>query len=119
MICRAVLRDPIMMQAHLRARCGASAQQVGCQLVCATSNARMPAMFDSPVVPKCRTRLSLRRRANQKHLLAHPASARGALRPIVTKREAGCGGRDDVVCARLDRRAKRFVSGERVQDERH
>jgi hypothetical protein len=25
---------------------------------------------------------------------AHPASARGALRAIVTTREAGCGGRD-------------------------
>jgi hypothetical protein len=26
----------------------------------------------------------------------HPASARGTLRPIVTKREAGCGGRGSV-----------------------
>jgi hypothetical protein len=29
----------------------------------------------------------------------HPVSTKGALRPIVTKRGAGCGGRDDVVCA--------------------
>src|SRR5450755_1972921 len=31
--------------------------------------------------------------------IRHPASSRGALRPIVTKRGVGCGGRDDVVCA--------------------
>jgi hypothetical protein len=65
---------------------------------------------DLPDVPKCRTHLTLRRRANHNDALAHPASARGTLRPIVTKREAGCGGRGDVVHARLYRRAKRFVS---------
>jgi hypothetical protein len=61
-----------------------------------TGNARMPPMPDLPVVPKCRTHLALRRRANHNDALAHPASARGALRPIVTKREAGCGGRGSV-----------------------
>jgi hypothetical protein len=53
-------------------------------------------MPDLPVVPKCRTRLALLRRANHDDALAHPASARGTLRPIVTKREAGCGGRGSV-----------------------
>ena len=35
---------------------------------------------DLPVVPTCRRRIRLRRRANQKHFSARPASARGAFR---------------------------------------
>jgi hypothetical protein len=54
-----------------------------------TGNARMPPMHDLPVVPKCRTPLALPRRANHDDALGDPASARGTLRPIVTKREAG------------------------------
>ena len=65
-------------------------------LTCTTGNPRMVAVRELPVVPICRRQARLCRRANQKHLPAHPASARGAFRPIVTTREAGCDGRDDV-----------------------
>ena len=39
-----------------------------------TGNARIAPMPDLPVVPKCRTPLALRRRANHNHALGHPAS---------------------------------------------
>jgi hypothetical protein len=57
-----------------------------------------------PVVPFCRMTSGLQKQPNQTHHPRRPASARGAFRPIVTKREAGCDGRgtstDEGRCAR-------------------
>jgi hypothetical protein len=46
-------------------------------------------MRQLPVVPICRMGSRLRRRANQNHLPAHPASMKRDVRAIVTTREAG------------------------------
>jgi hypothetical protein len=54
---------------------------------------RMHAMRKLPVVPIRRMHSRLPCRANHNDALAHPASTRGAFRPIVTKREVGCDGR--------------------------
>ena len=54
-----------------------------------TRNSRMGAMHQLPVVPICRMGSRLRRRANQKHLLAYPVSMKRYVRAVVTTREAG------------------------------
>jgi len=49
----------------------------------------MCSMRELPVVPICHMGSRLRRRANQNHLPAHPASMKRDVRAIVTTREAG------------------------------
>jgi hypothetical protein len=49
----------------------------------------MHPMRQLSVVPICRMGSRLRRRANQNHLLAHPASMKRGVRAVVTTREAG------------------------------
>jgi len=69
----------------------------------------MRPMCDLPVVPICRNPTALSVVPNQRHLAPYPASTRGALRPIVTKRGAGCDGRGGAA-----RRAATVADGEVV-----
>ena len=58
-----------------------------------TGNSRMHAMRQLPVVPICRMGSRLRRRANQNHLLAHPASMKRGVRASSRHVRRGCDGR--------------------------
>jgi hypothetical protein len=58
----------------MRARSAVTAAARSRALTCPTGNFRMRAMRKLPVVPICRRRQRLRRRANHNDALAHPAS---------------------------------------------
>jgi hypothetical protein len=77
--------------------------------LCPTSISHIPGMRKLPVALFRRTISVLPKSPNQRHSPGHPASGRGTLRPIVTKREAGSDGR---VCA--PRRSARDADGEAV-----
>jgi hypothetical protein len=87
------------------------------KLICPTTgNSRMEAMRELPVVPTCRTYQRLCRRANHKHISAHPASVRGALRDRYERWGGMRWTRQRRARGRITGRFS--VSGRSAQDER-
>jgi hypothetical protein len=88
------------------------ATQSDCRKICTTGNSHIAAMQKLPVALSCR---GLRRcgKPETGAYAQQPASPRGTLRPIVTKREAGCDGYD------LRARTKRADESDEAVWSRH
>jgi hypothetical protein len=78
-------------------------------LACPTGNSRIRLMRKLPVVPICRRRARLRRRANHDHPLAHPASSKRGVR-VVSIRGVRAAVDADSVARERDRSAALTVS---------